>query len=94
MAAEFMKRGLDLMTFDFSGCGNSQGQWVTLGWKEVHDLAAVLNYLAQRGRTSKVALWGRSMGGATALRYNEANSPVPIACMVIDSSFSRFKDIA
>lgn len=27
--------GIDLLTFDFSGCGNSQGEWVTLGWKEV-----------------------------------------------------------
>lgn len=86
--------GFDLLTFDFSGCGNSGGQWVTLGWKEVDDLAAVLNCLAQKGRTSKVALWGRSMGGATALRYNNANSPIPIACMVVDSSFCIFKEIA
>lgn len=34
--------GMDLLAFDFSGCGNSEGQWVTLGWKETDDLRAVL----------------------------------------------------
>jgi pimeloyl-ACP methyl ester carboxylesterase len=33
---------MDLLSFDFSGCGNSEGQWVTLGWKERDDLRAVL----------------------------------------------------
>jgi alpha/beta superfamily hydrolase len=28
------KAGIDLVTFDFSGCGNSEGQWCTLGHKE------------------------------------------------------------
>lgn len=26
--------GINLLSFDFSGCGNSEGEWVTLGWKE------------------------------------------------------------
>jgi predicted alpha/beta-fold hydrolase len=25
---------INLFSFDFSGCGNSEGEWVTLGWKE------------------------------------------------------------
>lgn len=37
--------GMDLLAFDFSGCGNSEGQWVTLGWKETDDLRAVLQWL-------------------------------------------------
>ena len=58
MAGQILPIGFDLLTFNFSGCGNSQGEWVTLGWKEFDDLSAVLNYLAQKGHTSKVALWG------------------------------------
>ena len=34
------------------------------------------------------------MGGATALRYNSTVSPVPIACIVVDSSFCIFKEVA
>ena len=86
--------GFDLFTFDFSGCGNSDGQWVTLGWKEKDDLKAVLKHLKELGKTSKVALWGRSMGGATALMYDKDQSPLPVSCLVIDSSFSDFSQVA
>ena len=82
--------GFDLFTFDFSGCGNSDGQWVTLGWKEKDDLKAVLKHLKELGKTSKVALWGRSMGGSTALMYDKEQSPLPVSCLVVDSAFSNF----
>lgn len=93
-AAQILPLGIDLLTFDFSGCGNSQGDWVTLGWKEQEDLLAVLNHLAQKGRTSKVAFWGRSMGGCTALMFDHAASPVPVSGLVIDSAFCNFKEVA
>jgi alpha/beta superfamily hydrolase len=39
---DLIPMGVDLFTFDFSGCGNSEGKWVTLGYKEKDDLHAVL----------------------------------------------------
>jgi pimeloyl-ACP methyl ester carboxylesterase len=88
-AVHLLERGIDLFSFDFSGCGNSEGQYVTLGWKEKDDLHAVLQYLKDQGRVSSVALWGRSMGAATSLLYNK-ESPLPIKALVLDSSFSNF----
>ncbi len=85
--------GIDLFSFDFSGCGRSEGKWVTLGWKEKDDLHAVLEYLHSAGRTSKVILWGRSMGAATSLLYAK-EPPVPIAGMVLDSCFAEFRGVA
>mmetsp|Transcript_66257 Transcript_66257/g.91726 ORF Transcript_66257/g.91726 Transcript_66257/m.91726 type:complete len:90 (-) Transcript_66257:455-724(-) len=69
-AKTILNAKMDLFCFDFSGCGNSQGDWVTLGYKERDDLEAVLTHLKEGGRTSKVGLWGRSMGGATAIMYS------------------------
>ena len=63
---------------------------MTLGWKEKDDLHAVLQHLQSEGRFSKVLLWGRSMGAATALLYSK-EAPVPIAGMVLDSCFSEFR---
>jgi len=92
-APYLMPHGIDLLTFDFSGCGNSEGQWVTLGFKEKDDLHAVLQHLKEEGRTSKVLLWGRSMGAATTLMYAK-EPPLPIAGLVLDSCFSEFKGVA
>jgi len=69
-ASTVLSLGVDLFAFDFSGCGNSEGDWVTLGWKEKEDLHSVLQYLESEGKTSKVILWGRSMGASTVLLYD------------------------
>ena len=55
---------------------------------------AVLQSLAQSGKTSYVALWGRSMGAATAIFFNSETSPIPIKCLVLDSAFSNFQEVA
>ena len=79
--------GINLFLFDFSGCGNSEGDWVTLGHKEQGDLETVLQYLKGLGTVSKIGLWGRSMGAATSIMYTSKNHDVA-SCMVLDSAFS------
>lgn len=91
MWKECADRGINLCTFDFSGCGNSQGEWVTLGWKEKHDLAAVIEHLYEHKRVSVIGLWGRSMGAATSvLHLAEGN---PVNCVVLDSGFSSLTGV-
>jgi alpha/beta superfamily hydrolase len=82
-----LKNGICLFAFDFSGCGNSEGDWVTLGWKERHDLAAVIDYLKSLGAVSKIGLWGRSMGASASIMYmSENNDKISVA--ILDSAFS------
>ena len=81
-----------MLSFDFSGCGNSEGEWVTLGWKEEKDLQAVIAYLDGLGSVSKIGLWGRSMGAATAMSFM-AHYQGKIAVSVLDSAFASFGDI-
>ena len=85
---------MDLVAFDFAGCGNSEGDFITLGHRERDDLTAVIGWLKEKGNTSSVGLWGRSMGGATALMFDTEASPLPVGCLVIDSAFARFDEIA
>ena len=54
----------------------------------------MLKYLKDQGRTSKVALWGRSMGASTVLMTDYTDCPLPVACIVCDSAFAAFHDIA
>uniref|UniRef100_UPI0035C7604D CocE/NonD family hydrolase n=1 Tax=Serratia quinivorans TaxID=137545 RepID=UPI0035C7604D len=62
-----------MCTFDFSGCGNSEGDWVTLGFKEKDDLKSIIEYLYEHKRVSVVGLWGRSMGATSSLYYLSEN---------------------
>merc|ERR1711974_48362 len=87
-----LKMGITLFAFDFSGCGLSEGDTITLGWNEKDDIRSIIDYLRATGRVSTVALWGRSMGAATALLHGHRDPS--IAAMVLDSPFADLKQLA
>jgi len=78
--------GSTLMAFDFSGSGLSDGEYVSLGWYERDDLQVVVDHLRASNKVSSIALWGRSMGAATALLHAHRDSS--LSALVLDSPFS------
>lgn len=82
---------ITVFTLDFSGSGLSDGEYVTLGWREKDDLKAVVNFLRTDEQVSCIGLWGRSMGAVTSLMYG-AEDP-SIAGMVLDSPFANLVDL-
>jgi len=87
-----MPLGVSLFCFDFSGCGLSDGDYVSLGWFERDDLATCIDYLRSLGRVSRIGLWGRSMGAFTALLH--ADRDPSIAGLVLDSPFTSLSTLA
>ena len=94
--------GSALVSFDFAGCGNAEGDYVSLGWFESQDTHKVLQELRRRG-CGRVVLWGRSMGAVTALLVAAAAATAPSslsdgvvvpAGLVLDSPFASFKALA
>jgi len=75
--------GSSLFSFDFSGSGKSEGDYVSLGAYEKDDLQCVVEYLRASGNTSTVALWGRSMGAATALLHGERDPSIVIFILFV-----------
>lgn len=84
--------GCTVLAFDFSGSGQSGGDHVSLGYFEREDLKVVIEHLRQSGSVSYVALWGRSMGAATALLHGDRDPS--IAAMVLDSPFTDLHSLA
>ena len=80
--------GITFCSFDFSGCGNSSGDYVTLGYRERDDLKAVIDFLKEFCRISTIGLWGRSMGATTAIMYMAQDPEFEISCVALDSGFS------
>jgi pimeloyl-ACP methyl ester carboxylesterase len=79
--ARALESGLAFCSFDFRGHGESEGSMrdLTLA-RNLEDVAAVRAWLAARGR-ERVALFGSSMGGATALWYADLH-PEGVAAAV------------
>jgi pimeloyl-ACP methyl ester carboxylesterase len=78
--------GLAVFAFDFAGSGKSDGEYVSLGYFEREDLSCIVAHLRATNVVSTVALWGRSMGAATALMFGDRDPS--IACMIVDSPFA------
>lgn len=79
---------INLFCFDFSGSGKSEGDYVTMGLYESQDLEEVVNYCSNILKSSKIILWGRSMGAVTAILYS-SRFPSKIQCIILDSPFSN-----
>ena len=58
------------------GSGQSDGKYVTLGWREQDDLALAIQHLRSLGTVSTIGLWGRSMGAVTALLYSQRDPSI------------------
>jgi len=84
--------GLAVFSFDFAGSGKSDGEYVSLGYYEREDLMCVIAHLRATNVVSTIALWGRSMGAATALMHGDRDPS--IACMILDSPFADLTQLA
>ena len=91
MAAVFAT-GANVFSFDFAGCGLSTGEFISLGWHEKDDVAAVIEHLRRTGLVTSIALWGRSMGSVSAVL--QASRDASIAGLVLDSPFASLEQVA
>jgi len=95
MVDTFLAEKISVFSIDFAGCGLSDGDFVTLGWREREDLEAVLDYLAEMPHViSHVALYGRSMGAATAMLVaSDDRFYHRIVGMVLDSCYASVRQV-
>lgn len=87
-----LNNGMHYFSFDFSGSGISDGEYISLGVHETEDLAVIIKHIREKLGISQIVLWGRSMGAVTALRY--AANDKKINGLIIDSPFSSLHKLA
>ena len=79
--------GLDFCCFDFTGSGQSDGSYTTLGIHEHEDVGPVLEDIRERFGPLEVVLWGRSMGAVCGL-IHAFKQPATVSLLILDSPFS------
>lgn len=88
---EMVSMNFMVLAFDFSGSGLSEGEYVSLGFYEKDDISVIMEYLKNENITTRIGLWGRSMGAVTALLYGANDDS--LSCLVLDSPFSSLKKL-
>jgi pimeloyl-ACP methyl ester carboxylesterase len=68
-ATVYEDAGFDVLMVDLRAHGESEGERVTIGYREVRDVRGALSWLARRGfDPGRVVLHGWSMGGAAVVQ--------------------------
>jgi alpha-beta hydrolase superfamily lysophospholipase len=90
MARLLVQHGVNVLTFDFRGCGRSQGAMVTLGRDEQYDVLGAVAYLKQRfaGQHIEIGLLGISTGGTASLLAGSKDQ-ADIRAIVTDSPMAQ-----
>jgi len=89
-----LKAHVSVLTFDFAGCGVSEGKYVFLGYFEQYDIDDVLEYALDRFKfidPERIGIWGRSMGAVSALLFASRNTSISL--IVLDSPFKDFAQL-
>lgn len=83
--------GYNLMYFDFRALGESGGTVSSIGYLEVKDLQAAIQFLKDTRpfACEKIGLYGMSMGGMVAIC--EAAQNPEIKCVVAEASYYSFR---
>jgi alpha-beta hydrolase superfamily lysophospholipase len=64
---ELIRMGYNVLLVDFMGCGGSEGNQTTIGYKESEEVKTAYDYVAGTGE-KKIYLLGTSMGAAAILK--------------------------
>jgi len=88
--AMLAKKGYGVLSWDARAHGESDGEISTVGYLEVLDVKAALDFVLMQPDVNHVGAWGGSMGGATLIR---ATAQFPeIEALFVDSSFASLND--
>ena len=92
MLKDLLKRDINLFVVDFPGCGLSEGEYISLGYHESHDVKILVDFIEKLPGVGPIGLWGRSMGAATTMIYSHKDDRIKAICM--DSPFADFSLLA
>lgn len=86
----FASHGYGVIAWDFRAHGTSEGEFSSLGYYEVLDAKAALDFVMAQPDVEHIGAWGGSMGAVTMIRATARYSE--IEALVADSPFSTLED--
>lgn len=89
----FFEQKFNILLVDMRSHGNSEGMYITYGYKEQKDLDKWVDLIRNKiGENGIIGIHGQSMGGATVLMYG-GNYSGKIDFVIADCAYSNGKEI-
>lgn len=92
-AQMFYDLGFNVLLPDDRGHGDSAGDYINFGWLDRLDYLDWIDQILQKkGATSKIVLFGVSMGGATVAMLAGEQLPSQVKAVIADCAYSSVKE--
>ena len=88
----FFNEGYNVLIPDCRGHGNSDGDYIGMGWHDRIDLMSWINEIIRMNSKAQIVIYGVSMGGATVLMATGEELPVNVKAAISDCSFTTAYD--
>ena len=91
-AEQYYNRGYNTLVVDLRGHGQSQGDYIGMGWHDRLDIIDWANYLINKNSNCQIILHGVSMGAATVMMATGEDLPDNIKVAIEDSGYTSIWD--
>lgn len=84
----FADKGYNVLTPDQRGRGNSEGDFLSMGWLEKDDALLWINKIIDYDKQAQIILYGESMGAATLMMASGEVLPKQVLALVEDCGYT------
>lgn len=89
----FSEKGYNVLIPSMRACGESDGEYIGMGWLDKDDLQCWINLIIKQDENAEIILHGSSMGAATVLMASGDNLPTNVKTIIEDSGYTSVWDI-
>ena len=89
----FYQMGYNVLAPDLRGHGQSEGDYIALGWDDRLDIVSWVEYLIEKDKDCQIILFGVSMGAAAVMNAGGEELPKNVKMIVEDSGFTTGNDV-
>lgn len=92
----FADKGYHVVAPDQRGRGESEGNYLSMGWHEKDDVLLWIDKILEQDKQAQIILYGESMGAATVMMASGEKLPSQVKAVIEDcgytSAYAMFKD--
>ena len=89
----FSKEGYNVLIPYMRATGESEGEYIGMGWLDKDDLQCWINKIIKQNNNANIVLHGSSMGAATVLIASGDDLPSNVKAIIEDSGYTSVWDI-
>lgn len=91
-ARKFYDMGYNVIIPDLRSHGQSEGDYIGMGWDERFDIIDLINYIVENNHDAQIALFGVSMGAATVMNVSGEELPSNVKAIIEDCGYTSVWD--